>query len=191
MSRSATFTPSSGLAAAMQLIEFGAPLEIFVVPSIGSMAMSKFRRTGIPRAELFAFENSRRFVLDSLADNHFAADVHEIEHAADGVAGCRIGCFLVAAPEPAQRVQCGSFGCADEIQLDDALDVLIILFRQSQSHRSLIFTQLAPDDKKSSTAGIRLACRSLGGGGSRHCVQACFWRDFLLGSYCERLPRMR
>jgi hypothetical protein len=39
MSRNATFTPSSGLAAAMQLIEFGAPLEIFVVPSIGSIAM--------------------------------------------------------------------------------------------------------------------------------------------------------
>jgi hypothetical protein len=39
MSRSATLTPSSGLAAAMQLIELGAPLEMFVVPSIGSMAM--------------------------------------------------------------------------------------------------------------------------------------------------------
>src|SRR5436305_552798 len=40
MSRSATFTPSSGLAAAIQLIEFGAPLEMLVVPSIGSFAIS-------------------------------------------------------------------------------------------------------------------------------------------------------
>ena len=106
----------------------------------------KFRRTGIPRAELFAFENARRFILDSLADHHFAADVHQIEHAADRIAGCRVGCFLVAAPEPAQRVQRCCFSCTHKIQLDDALNVVIILFRQSQSHGSLIFTQVARDD---------------------------------------------
>jgi hypothetical protein len=33
-------TPFSGLAAAMQLIEFGAPFEMLVVPSMGSSAIS-------------------------------------------------------------------------------------------------------------------------------------------------------
>src|SRR5207253_11046460 len=112
---------------------------------------------GIPGAELFPFENSRRVILDSLADHHFAADVHEIEHAADGIARCRVRGFLVAAPEPAQRVQRCGFGRADEIQLDDAFDVPIILFWQSQGHESLIFTQLAPDDKESSIDGFPFA----------------------------------
>jgi len=57
----------------MQLIEFGAPLE-----------------------------NSGRFVFDPFANHDFAADVHEVEHAAHRVAGGRVGCFLVAAPEPAE-----------------------------------------------------------------------------------------
>src|SRR6266480_6949410 len=39
-SSNATLTPSSGLAAAIQLIELGAPLEMLVVPSIGSIATS-------------------------------------------------------------------------------------------------------------------------------------------------------
>src|SRR5262249_34701267 len=62
----------------------------------------KFRRTGIPGAELFAFENPRRVILDSLADHHFTADVHQIEHAADSVAGCGVSRFLVAPSEPPQ-----------------------------------------------------------------------------------------
>ena len=132
MSRSATFTPSSGLAAAMQLIEFGAPLEIFVVPSIGSIAMSNCGAPGQPRAELFAFENAGRVVLDSFADHDFAADVHEIEHAAHGVAGGRVGFFLVAAAEPGQGVEGGGFGRPHEIELNDALDVLVILSMQSR-----------------------------------------------------------
>ena len=57
----------------------------------------ELRRARQPGAELFAFENSRRFILDSLADHNFAANVHEIEHAAHGVAGRRIRCLLVAA----------------------------------------------------------------------------------------------
>ena len=108
----------------------------------------KLRRTGNPRPELFAFKNAGRFVLDSFADDDFAADVHQIEHAAHGVAGCRVGRFLVTASEPAQRIQCRGFRRAHKIQLDDSLDVLIILFRQSQSHGSLIFTQVARDDKE-------------------------------------------
>src|SRR5262249_36782812 len=113
----------------------------------------KFRRTGIPGAEMFAFENARRVILDSLTDHYFAADVDKIEHAADGVARCRVRCFLVAAPEPAQRVQRRRFGSAHKIQFNDAFDVLIILFRQSQSHGTTIFTQVARDDKRSEAAG--------------------------------------
>ena len=64
MSRSATFTSFSGLAAAMQLIEFGAPFEMLVVPSIGSIAMSNWGVPGQPRPELFAFKYPRGVVLD-------------------------------------------------------------------------------------------------------------------------------
>ncbi len=126
----------------MQLIEFGAPLEMFVDSDV------ELRRTGNPRAQLFAFENPGRFVLDSFADHDLTADVHEIEHAAHRVAGGCVGCFLVAASEPAQRIQRGGFCCAHKIEFDDALDVLVILFRQSQSHGASIFTHLARDDKR-------------------------------------------
>ena len=51
----------------------------------------ELRRSGQPGAELFAFENSGRVVLDPFADHDFAADVHEIEHAAHRVAGGGIG----------------------------------------------------------------------------------------------------
>jgi hypothetical protein len=40
------------------------------------------------------------------------------------------------------------FSRAHKINLNDAFDILIILFRQSQSHGSLIFTQVARDDKE-------------------------------------------
>src|SRR4030095_6376275 len=48
-----------------------------------------------------------------------------------------------------------------KIQLDDTLNVLIILFRQSQSHGSLIFTQVARDDKISLLVDQRLPKRFL------------------------------
>jgi len=44
---------------------------------------------------------------------------------------------------------CGEARRAHEIELDDALDVVIILFRQSESHEGLIFTQVVRDDKSS------------------------------------------
>src|SRR4029077_4654097 len=69
----------------------------------------ELRRTGNPRAELFAFENTWRVVLDSFAYDPFAADVHKTEQAAHGGAGSRVGRFFVAASEPAQRIQCSSF----------------------------------------------------------------------------------
>ena len=46
---------------------------------------------------MFAFENSRRVIFDPFADHDFAADVHEVEHAAHCVAGRRVGFFLFAA----------------------------------------------------------------------------------------------
>ena len=108
----------------------------------------KFGRAGNPSPELFAFENSRRFVLHSFANNDLAADVHEIEHAAHGVARGSVRCFLVTAPQPSQRVQRGRFRSTHKIELNHALDVLIILFRQSQSHGVSSFTHLPRDDKE-------------------------------------------
>ncbi len=107
----------------------------------------KHRRARDPRAQLFPFENARRFVLHPFANDDLAADVHQIEHAAHGVARRGVGGLLVAAPEPAQRIQRRRFGRAHKIELDDALDVLVILFLQSQSHGAFIFTQFARDDK--------------------------------------------
>ena len=83
-----------------------------------------------PGAELLAFKNSGGVVFDSFADHHFTADVHQIEHAAHGIARRCVGGFLVAAPEPAQRIEGGRFGRAHEIELNDPLDVVIIYFRQ-------------------------------------------------------------
>ena len=88
----------------------------------------KLRRTGNPCSKLFTFENTGCFVLDSFANDDFAADVHEIEHAAHGVAGRCVGGFLVAAPEPSERIQGSGFRRAHKIQLDDSLDVLVISF---------------------------------------------------------------
>ena len=101
-----------------------------------------------PCAELFAFENSRRVVLDSIADNNFAADVHEIEHAAHGVAGCRVRCLLVATPQPAQRIEGRRFRRADKIELNDAFDIVIFLFRQAVRHGRIRFTQVVRNDKR-------------------------------------------
>ena len=83
----------------MQLIEFGMPFEMLVVPSIGSMRDVERRRAGHPGAELFAFENPGRVVLDSLADHDFATDVHEIEHSTHRVTGRLIRFFLFAATQ--------------------------------------------------------------------------------------------
>ena len=104
MSRSATFTPFSGLAAAMQVIEFGAPLAMLVVPSIGSSAMSNCGAPGSHIPSCSPLKMPGRVVLDSFADHDFAADVHEIEHPADRVAGGGVGFFLFAAAEPGKAL---------------------------------------------------------------------------------------
>jgi hypothetical protein len=103
---------------------------------------------------LFAFEDSGRFVLHAFADHDFTANVHEIEHSAHRIACRRIGCLLVTATQPAQRIQCSRLGRANEIELNDPLDIPIILFRQSQSHGASIFTHLIHNDKSGGRVGM-------------------------------------
>ena len=110
----------------------------------------ELRRTRKPRAELFAFKNSRRVVLDSFADDDFAADVHQVEHAAHGVAGGGVGFFLFAAAEPAQRVQRSRFSRPDKVELNDALDVGIILFWQARHGEALRLAHGPANDKRAS-----------------------------------------
>jgi hypothetical protein len=86
---------------------------------------------------LFAFKNSGRVILDSFTDDDLTADIHEIEHAPNGVAGGGIGRFLVATSQPFQGIERGGFGRAQEIDLDDALDVVIILLRQARHEERL------------------------------------------------------
>ncbi len=119
--------PGAGLAAARQQMEFGAPLAMLVVPSMGSSAMSNFTRARPPRAEVFALEDARRVVLDALADDDLAADVDEVEHPADGVAGGLVGEFLFALAEPLDGVERGGLRRAHEIEFDDALDIVVML----------------------------------------------------------------
>ena len=47
------------------------------------------------------------------------------------VARSRVGCFLIAATEPAQGIERRRFRRAHKIELNDALDVVIILSMQS------------------------------------------------------------
>ncbi len=88
----------------------------------------ELRRAGQPGAELFALENSGGVVLYAFADHDLAANVHEIEHSAHRVAGGGIGGFLVAAAKPAERVQRRGLSRADEIELNNAFDVVITDF---------------------------------------------------------------
>ena len=93
----------------------------------------ELRRARQPHAELFAFENAGRVVLDPFADHDFAADVHEVEHPANRIAGRGVGLLFFAAPEPRKRIERGRFSGPDEIELDDALDVVVILLWVSAS----------------------------------------------------------
>src|SRR5205823_3472052 len=102
----------------------------------------KLRRTRQPGAELFAFKNPRRIIFDSFTDDHLATDVHEIEHAANGVAGGGIGRFLIAPTKPFQGVERRGFGRAQEIDLDDTLDVVIILLRQARHEEQLLCARI-------------------------------------------------
>jgi hypothetical protein len=95
---------------------------------------------------LFAFKNARGVVLDSLADHDFAANIHEVEHAADRIAGRGIGLFLFAAPEPGQGIERRCLRRPNEIQFDDSLDVVVILLWNSHGLR---LAKSRPPDKDS------------------------------------------
>ena len=157
MSRSATFTPSSGLAAAMQLIEFGAPLEMLVVPSIGSSAMSNGGEPGSQVPSCSPLKMPGRVVLDPFADHDLAADVHEIEHPAHRVAGRRIRLFLFAAPEPVQGIQRRRLGRAHEVEFNDALDVVIVLRCASSSETFCIPGEIDKPTRAHSSCSCRSA----------------------------------
>lgn len=58
-----------------------------------------------PHAESLAFEDPRRLVFDSFAADHFAADVGDVEHAADGISGGRIGRHFVPLAYPLRAIQ--------------------------------------------------------------------------------------
>src|SRR6266704_3263819 len=97
--------------------------------------------TGEPGAELLALKNSGRFILDALTNHDFAANVHQIEHAAHRVAGGRIGGFFVAAPEPSERIECRRFRRADKVELNDAFDVVVTDLRKTMHCGALSFPQ--------------------------------------------------
>ena len=76
---------------------------------------------------MLAFENAGRIVLDAFADDDFPADVDEVEHPADGVAGRLIGQLFLAAAEPLDGVEGSGFGGADEVELHHPLDIVVML----------------------------------------------------------------
>jgi hypothetical protein len=82
------------------------------------------RRSVLPRAQPIAEKNAGRIVLDAFADDHLAADVHQIQYAVDGIARRRVGELLLTAAEPVDRVDGGIFGRADELELDRPLGVV-------------------------------------------------------------------
>ena len=82
---------------------------------------------GRPGAKMFPFENPRSIVLDSLTDDHLAANVHQIEHAPNRVARGSVSFFFFASADPWQRVQGRRFGRPKKVKLDDPFQVLVRL----------------------------------------------------------------
>ena len=107
----------------MQLMAFGRPRPTFVVPSTGSRAISNRGASAAPGADAFALEQPRRLVLDALADDDFAANIHQIEHAANRIAGRGIGGFLIPLADPLHAIEGGNFRGAKKIELVQALNV--------------------------------------------------------------------
>lgn len=60
----------------------------------------KMRRAFFPSADFFAFEQSGCSVLDAFSDDDLAGNIHEVEHAADGVTGGSVGQFLFSLAQP-------------------------------------------------------------------------------------------
>src|SRR5207248_10536576 len=107
---------------------------------------------------LFPFENSWRVILDSFTDDDLTGYIHEIERAPNGVAGGRIGGLLVAPAKRFQGVERGGFGGAQEIDLDDALDIVIILLRQARHEERLYCARICWLTSGETFSGQRIRC---------------------------------
>src|SRR5580704_14800651 len=80
-----------------------------------------------PGTKTFPFENPRSIILDPLSDDHFAANIHQIKHASDRVAGGSVSLFFFASAYPGQRVQSCRFSGPNKVKLDDPFQVFIRL----------------------------------------------------------------
>src|SRR5206468_3232586 len=74
---------------------------------------------------MFAFENSRSVILDSLADHHFSANLHQIEHATNCITGSSIRLFFFSSANPGQRVEGRRLGRTEKVKLDYAFHIFI------------------------------------------------------------------
>ena len=82
------------------------------------------RRAFDPGADAFPFEDAGRVVLDALTDHDLAADVHQIEHAAHGIAGGGIGGFLVTFADPLHDIERCDFRSAEKVKFEEPLHVI-------------------------------------------------------------------
>ena len=77
-----------------------------------------------PAAEPVPEEDPGGIVLDALPDDDLSADVNQVEHPVDGVAGGGIGGLLVAPSHPVHRMEGRVLGGADELEFDHPLQIL-------------------------------------------------------------------
>ena len=102
----------------------GRPLEVSVVPSIGSTAMAAGSE---PSRQVPTFSSTKMpgaSSLQTFADAHEAFEVDQAEHAAHGVGGGAVGLVLVALAEVFPGGERGVLGAADEVEVDDAFGVV-------------------------------------------------------------------
>jgi hypothetical protein len=90
---------------------------------------------------VFSLKDSRGVILDPFADHHFSANVHEVEHPADRIAGRCVGLLLFAASDPRQGVQSGCLSCPQEIDLDDAFVVFVRLLMRAHRRTKIANSQ--------------------------------------------------
>src|SRR5262249_48665974 len=83
------------------------------------------RRARQPLAELLPLEEAGGVVLDPLPDDDLAADRHEVEHAADRIAGGAVGQFFLAPAQPGKRAERRRLGRPHEVEFADPLDIAV------------------------------------------------------------------
>ena len=79
-----------------------------------------------PTPKLVTHEDPWSVVLDPLPDDDLAADLDQVEHPVDRVAGGGVGRLLVTASHPLHGVQRGVLGGANELELNHPLGVLAV-----------------------------------------------------------------